>query len=237
MLIFFLVDQDVGIFQGSDHFFGIGHKIGGEIAAVELHAFDHFQGGFHALGFFDGDDAFFADLVHGLGDDVADGFIVVGGNGADLGDFALVLGRFAHFVQLFDGDFHGFVDAAFDGHGVVAGGNQFLAFFVDGPGQNGGRGGAVAGHVAGFAGHFFDHLGAHVFELVFQFDLFGHGDTVFGDGRGSPGFVDNDVAALGAEGYHDCIGKRFDAVEHRFAGFHIIFNYFQPSCSYPPYLR
>jgi hypothetical protein len=48
-----------------------------------------------------------------------------------------------------------------------------------------GRGGTVTGHVTGFAGHFFDHLGAHVFELVFQFDLLGHGDAVFGD-RGDP---------------------------------------------------
>jgi hypothetical protein len=94
--------------------------------------FNHVQGGLHALGFFNGDDAFFADLVHGFGNDVADGFVIVGGNGAHLSDFALILGGFAHLVKFFDGDFNGFVDAAFDGHGVVAGGNQFLAFFIDG---------------------------------------------------------------------------------------------------------
>jgi hypothetical protein len=122
--------------------------------------------------------------------------------------------------------FNRFFNAALDGHGVVTGRHQFLAFFIDRTRQNGGRGGSVTGHIAGFAGNFFDHLGAHVFEFIFEFDLFGNRDAVFGNGRGSPGFVDYDIAALGAEGYHHGIGQGLDALEHRLAGSHVVFNHF-----------
>ena len=83
---FLFVDQDVGVFQSDFHALGIGNEVRREIAAVELHAFDDFQLGFERLGFFNGDDAILADLLHGLGNDLADGLVVVGGDGADLGD-------------------------------------------------------------------------------------------------------------------------------------------------------
>jgi hypothetical protein len=44
----------------------------------------------HAFGFFDGDDAFLADLFHGFGNDLTDCIIVVCGNGPDLGDLLFV---------------------------------------------------------------------------------------------------------------------------------------------------
>jgi hypothetical protein len=60
--------------------------VGREVALVELHALDEFDLGLEALAFFDGDDAVLADLVHGLGDDLADLLVLVGGARADLGD-------------------------------------------------------------------------------------------------------------------------------------------------------
>ena len=121
---------------------------------------------------------------------------------------------------------HGLVDAALQGHGVGAGGHQAGAFPVDGLGQDGGGGGAVAGHVRGLGGHFLDHLGPHVLELVFQFDLFGHGDAVLGDGRGAEGLVQDDVAALGAQGDLDRVGQGIDAPEHGLPGLDVIFDFF-----------
>ena len=86
------MDQDDGVFENGFHALGIGDEVGREVAAVELHAFDDFQLGLHRLGFFDGDDAVFADLLHGFGNDVADGLVVVGRDGADLGDHFAVTG-------------------------------------------------------------------------------------------------------------------------------------------------
>ena len=215
-----------GLVQADFHLLGVGDEIGGDVAPVELHAFHHFQGGFHALGFFDGDDAFFADLVHGVGDDVADGGVVVGGDGADLGDLFLVLGGLGDLVQLGHHRGHGLVDAPFQGHGVGAGGHQAGAFPVDGLGQDGGRGGAVAGHIRGLGGHFLDHLGPHVLELVLQFDLLGHGDAVLGDGRGAEGLIQDHVAAFGSQGYLHRVGQGIDAPEHSLPGLDVIFDLF-----------
>src|SRR5207244_3956273 len=77
-----------------DHLFRIGDEIRREIAAVELHALDHFELGLERLGLLDGDDALVADPLHGAGDHLADRCIAVGRHRADLGDFG---GR-AHFA-------------------------------------------------------------------------------------------------------------------------------------------
>ena len=170
---FLFVIEDVGVFELRFHRLGVGDEVGREIALVELHAFDDFEGGFDGLGFFDGDGAVLADLVHGVGDDFADGGVPVGGNGGDLLDLFLVLDLLGDLVEVLDGGVDGLVDAALDADGVGAGGDVLQAFAINRFGQNGGGGGAVAGGVAGLAGDFADHLGAHVFIGVFQFDFLG----------------------------------------------------------------
>src|SRR5439155_18150965 len=83
---FLFVDEDVGVLERGFHALGIGDEVRRQVAAVELHALDDFELGLERLGLFHGDDAIFADLLHGLGDDLADGLVIVGGDGADLGD-------------------------------------------------------------------------------------------------------------------------------------------------------
>src|SRR5271157_4150445 len=83
---FLLVDEDQRVLQNDFHALGIGDEVRREIAAVELHAFDDLELGLHRLGFFNGDHAVLADLLHGLGNDAANGLVVVGRDGANLGD-------------------------------------------------------------------------------------------------------------------------------------------------------
>ena len=90
---FFLVDQDEHLLQFDGHFIGVGDEVGGEISAVELHAFDHVDVGFQALAFLDGDDAVLADALEGVGHDAADLAVVVGGDGGDVGDVGLAADR------------------------------------------------------------------------------------------------------------------------------------------------
>src|SRR6267154_2363182 len=68
---FLFVDEDTDIFENAFHALGIGDEVGGEVAAVKLHAFDYFEGGLHRLGFRDGD-------FHGL----LDAALESGGAGA-----------------------------------------------------------------------------------------------------------------------------------------------------------
>ena len=77
-----------------------------------------------------------------------------------------------------------------------------------------------------FAGDFLHHLGAHVFVDVFQLNFLGDGDAVFGDGRRAEGFLEDDVAALGAERDFDGSGELLNAATHRVAGFLIEGNHF-----------
>ena len=212
-----LVDQDVGIFEHAFHALGIGDEVGREIAAVELHAVHGLQLGDHGLRFFDRDDAVLADLLHRVGDDVADGVIAVGGNGADLRDHLAGngLGELLHFL---DGHFDGLLDAALQGHRIGAGRNGLHAFAEDGLRQNGRGGGAVAGHVGGLGSHFAHHLRAHVLERILQLDFLGDRHAVLGDGRAAELLLQNHVAALGAERDLHRVGQLVHAAQNRLAG-------------------
>src|SRR5262249_52156453 len=81
-----LVDEDIGVLHLRAHLVGIGDEVGGDIAAVELHALDHIELGLKRLRSLDRDPALVADLLHGLGKEVTNLAVAIGRNGADLGD-------------------------------------------------------------------------------------------------------------------------------------------------------
>ena len=220
------MDQDEGVGQFDGHLVGVGDEVGADIAAVELHAFDDIQLGDQALGFFNGDDAFVADLGHGQRDHVADFLVAVRADRADLADFVVRLDLLGALLEIGHDGFHRLVNAALQVHRVHAGGNRLAAFAHDGAGQHGGGGGAVAGDVIGLAGDFAHHLGAHVFELVGQFDFLGDRHAVLGGARGTERLVDHDVAALGAQRHLHGVGEDVDAAQHLLAGvgaeFHVL---------------
>ena len=76
---------------------------------------------------------------------------------------------------------------------------------------------AVAGDVVGLRRHFAQHLRAHVLELVLELDLLGDGDAVLGDARRTEALVDDDVAALRAQGHLDRVGEDVDALQNPLA--------------------
>src|SRR5690606_9438037 len=179
-----LVDQQQQrAFQLGHHGVRLVDEVRRQVATVELHAFYDGQFVFQARAFFNGDHAFLADLLHGFGDDVADGAVGVGGDGANLSDGLGVGARLGQILQLGDDGRSGLVDAALQIHRVHAGSNRLQAFVDDGLGQYGGSGGAVTGSVVGLGRNVLDQLGAHVLELVFQLDFLGNGHAVLGDQR------------------------------------------------------
>ena len=180
-----LVDEDVGVVEFGDHLLGVGDEIGREIAAVELHALDDVGLGLEALGLFHRDHALIADLLHRLGDFLADERVAIGGDGADLGDLVVGGDLLRVLLEVGDDGFDGEVDAALQIHRVEAGGHSLGAFLGDGGRENRGGGGAVAGDVVLLGGDFADHLGAEVLELVGKFDFLGDGHAVLGDARGA----------------------------------------------------
>src|SRR4051812_25854831 len=208
------VDQDVGVIHVDAHLVGIGDEVRRDVAAVELHALDDFKLGLQALGLFNRDDAFVADPLHGVGEELADFGVAVGRDGADLGDFLVRGDLLGVLLQLRDDVLDREVDAALQIHRVHAGGDRLGAFLHDRLGENGGGGGAVTGEVRGLRGDFAHHLGAHVLELVFELDLLGDGDAVLGDARRAERLVEDDVAALRAERHLDGVGENVDTAKH-----------------------
>src|SRR3546814_13780767 len=79
---------------------GVVDEVGRQVAAVELHAFDDVQFVFQRFAVFNGNNAFLADLVHGVGDDFANRCVAVGGNGTDLGNFLAGGARLGQLAQL-----------------------------------------------------------------------------------------------------------------------------------------
>ena len=66
--------------------------------------------------------------------------------------------------------------------------------------------------VVGLCGDLANELRAHILEGILEFDLFCDGDAVVGDQRRAVFLFENDVAALGAEGYFNCVCKCVESV-------------------------
>src|SRR5712664_3249507 len=220
---FLFVDKDTNVLEDAFHALGVGDEVGGEVAAVKLHAFDYFEGGFHRLGFLDGDDPILADILHGFGDDAADLLVIVGGNGANLGDH-VALDVLVEPLDFRNGYFDGFFDAALESGRAGAGGDSLDALAEDRLSEHGRSGRAVTGNVGSLGSDFTDHLRAHVLEGIAEFDFLGYGHAVLGDDGRAELLFDHRVATLGAEGNLHCIGEGIHAAQNRLAGILTCYN-------------
>ena len=201
------MDQDVRLFERYFHAIRIGYEIGAQVAAIELHTFDHFQLGLQSLRLLNRDHAILADLLHGLGNDHF--------SGHRLGKLRQrSANHHAVLVALADNSLNCLVDAALESHRICAGSHSLHALAINRLGQNRCRRGAVTGHVRGLRSYFTNHLRAHVLERVFQFDFLGYRDTVLGDGRGAELLFDNHVAALGPKRHLHRVGERVYAAQN-----------------------
>ena len=114
---------------------------------------------------------------------------------------------------------YGGVDPLLEVHRGSARRDVAQALADHGLGQDGGRGGAVAGHVVGLGRDLLGQLGAKVLVGVVELDLTSDGHPVVGDRRRAELLVDDDVAALGAEGHLDGVSERVDAALEAAPGF------------------
>ena len=194
------MDENEGVLLDRLHALGVGHEVGREVALVELHPFHHLQGGVDSLGFLHRDGPVLANLVHGIGDDIADGLVPVGRDGRHLGDllgFGHGRGDVAEFLHDCFGRLH---DAPLQRSRIGSGSDVAQALAINGLGQDRRRGGAVTGHVGCLGRDLANELGAHVFKGVLQFDLLGHRHPVLGNGGAPELLVENDVATGRSEG-------------------------------------
>src|SRR5579863_381335 len=127
-----LVDQqDHRLIQLGGLVLLIVDEVRGEVAAVELHALDHFQLVRKALAFLHRNHAFLADLLHRLGNGLADRIVGVRRDRAYLGNRLGVLAGLGELLQLLNGGDDRLVDTTLDVHRVAARGHGLEAFADD----------------------------------------------------------------------------------------------------------
>ncbi|CAB4851337.1 unannotated protein [freshwater metagenome] len=210
-------DEDVSILKHGLHALGVGDEVARDVALVEAHAFGELELETEGVALLDGDDTFLADLVHGLGDDLAD----LGVSGADRcrgSDLLLGLNLFGHLEQLCAHSLNGLLDTALERHRVRAGCDVAQSLANERLCEHGGGGGAVSGDVVGLLRDLLDELGPDLLVRVLELDLLRDGDAVVGDRGGSPLLLQNDVAALRAEGDLDRVGEGVHAPLERATG-------------------
>ena len=206
-----------GILHLDPHLVGIGDEIGRDVAAVELHALDHFELGLERLCFLDRDHALVADLLHRIGNETTDLRVTVGRDSADLGDLLVRGDVLGVLLEVRNNRLDREVDTALEVHRVHSGGNRLGAFPDDRMSEHGRGGRAVTGLIGGLGGDLAHHLRAHVLELVLELDLLGDGDAVLGDAGSAERLVEHDVAPLGAERHAHRVGESIDAAQHAVA--------------------
>ncbi len=144
-----VVQHDGRVLQHGRLLLGVVDEVGRQVAAVELHAFDHFQLAHQARAVLDRHRALAPDLVHRAGDQLADRAVVVGRDRRDMRDLLRGGGRLGDCLQLLHHRLDGQVDTALEVHRVHARGEVLQTFLDHRVGQHDGGGRPVAGHFAG----------------------------------------------------------------------------------------
>src|SRR6266545_2296905 len=196
-------DQDVRVLEHRLHALRVSHEVAGDVTLVEAHTLGELQLEAEGVALLDGDDAFLADLVHRLGDDLTDGR-VTRGDGRRRGDLLLGLDVLG---ELLGDHGHGGLDAPLEGDRVGTGGDVAQALPDQRLGQHGRRRRAVTGHVVGLLRDLLDQLGADLLVRVLELDLLGDAHPVVGDGGRAPLLLQHDVAALRAQRHPHGVGE------------------------------
>jgi hypothetical protein len=203
-------DEDVRVLELRLLTLQVGDEVGRDVALVEPHTLGELELQPEGVGLVDGDDAFLADLVHRLGDHLAD--LRVGGRDGGRGsDLLLGLHLLGLRQELGRDRLDGLLDAPLERHRVGPRGDVAQTLLHQRLSQNGRRRRAVAGHVVGLLGDLLDQLGPDLLVRVLELDLLGDGHTVVGDRGGAPLLLQNDVAALRPQGDPHGIGQGVQA--------------------------
>ena len=154
-----------------------------------------------------------SDALQRFGQQFTDKHVVVGADRTYMSDFFLGH-RLGDFGQMGFRGGNRFFDSSADGGRIAAGDHVPQTFLEDRTCQYGCGRRSVPRQIRCFLGDLDHQFGAHVLESVFQFDLFGDGDTVLGNGRSAKGFLDNHIATGRPHRHRDRIGQRIDALQH-----------------------
>ena len=148
-----------------------------------MHTLNHVEGGLNRLSLFNGDCAVLANLVHGIGDDIANLLVPVGRNGGHLLDFVLGLNLLGGLVECHHSRFDSLLNTTLDSDWAGTCGDMLQSVTEDSLSQYGRRSCTVAGSITGLTRDLANHLGAHVLIRILKINFLGHCDAIFSDSR------------------------------------------------------
>ena len=212
-------EEDQHVLQHRLHLLGVGDEVGREVAAVELQALDHLELGLGRLGLLDGDHALVADLLHRVGDHVADAWSL----------WAEMVAICAFSSRLFTGRDSSFsastaalgaaVETPLEIHRAGARHHVPHAVGEDGVGQDRRGAGAVAHRVAGALRGLADHLDPQVLHVIPELHLLGDRHAVVADDRRPEALLEEHALGLRPERDADRVGQGGDAFQDPLARF------------------
>src|SRR5919199_4902239 len=191
-------DQDERLVENRLHPLLVRDEVGTQVTFVELHPLGELEVEPEGLPLLDVDHAILADLVYGVGDDVADlvGARTDGAHPRDLIPPGDLLGLRPYRL---DRHLNSVVDAAPQDDRVRPRSHVLEALADDGLRQNGRRRRPVASDVVGLGGDLLDELRPLVLEDVLELDLARDRYPVIGDRRRPKLLVQDHVLTLGPE--------------------------------------
>lgn len=175
-----LREEDQGLLELDLLSLGVGDEVGRDEAAVEAHTLGDLELILHGLALLDGDDTLLADLLHGVGDQLANVLVAVGADGGDLGNLGAGGDVARVSLEVLDDGIDSGLDTTAEIHGVAASSHVLDSLGEDGAGEDGGGGGTVTGNLVRLGGDLSEEFSTEVLELVLQGDGLGDRDTVFG---------------------------------------------------------
>ena len=158
---------------------GVGDEVGGDVSTVELHSLGNLELVLNGLALLDGDDTLLADLLHGVGEELADVSVAVGGDSGNLGDLLAGGDLLLVCAQVLDNGLDSGLGSAPQIHGVASGGNVLDGLGEDGTGENGGSCGTVTSNLVGLGGDILEEASTEVLELVLKDNGLGDGYTIY----------------------------------------------------------
>ena len=213
-------NQDVWIIHNGFHLVGISYHVRGDVATVELHALYYGQAGLHALGLLNGDNAFLANLLHGISNVMAD-FLISGRNSGNLGNLGLAVYGLGYGLDFLYQGLYGSLDALLQYHRVGTGSYVPHALMNHSLCQKGCSSSTVTSNVVGLGSNLAHQLCAHVLKRILQLNIPGDGNAVIGNGRSTKLLVQNHVAALWTKSNLYCVCQCINALAQCTACFFI----------------
>lgn len=158
---------------------GISDEVGRDETAVELHALGNLELIINGLSLLNSDDTLLADLLHGVGKELADVCITVGRDGGDLRDLLAGGDVFLVRTEVFNNGLYGSLGSSPQIHRVASGGHVLDGLGEDGAGKDGGSGGTVTSNLVGLGSDVLEEASTKVLELILQGDGLCDGYTIY----------------------------------------------------------